>query len=188
VRLSLEEAQGFGFRRCDPSAVEVTSGASKEIPNILSTATSPLSEASDCRRGKKKKVAVAGVCTDPFFHLTVLHRHQLRSQEIPPMTGAVDLIVAGIRCVNPSLVELAGAAKWRSSQQRCSRVKPLLISPARWWDGQEAFEARRNVARNIPGSRSRSMGFSARTSMPRRLRRSQQQKDQGVLLLADATM
>jgi carbon-monoxide dehydrogenase catalytic subunit len=92
------------------SELEVNLGIlKKDIPSILFYGPIlPLLKQKVAKAAKDKNVSVMGVCTDPllppyrFFPVTTYV-----SQEIPLMTGAVDLIVAGSQFVNPSLAEVA---------------------------------------------------------------------------------
>jgi len=178
------------FGDVTPSAVEVNLGVlQKEIPNILLYGHfSPVLKHRIAEEAKKKKVAVAGVCTDPFVPpYSFAPVTNYGSQEIPPMTGAVDLIVAGDQCVNPSLVELAGACKVEViSTEMLKRSSAADFARQMVGMAQEAFEARRNVARNIPGVKeSAAMGFSAKNLDAKKVAEGlNSRKIKGVLLLA----
>lgn len=106
-----------------------------------------------------------GVCTDPFIPpYSFAPVTNYGSQEIPLMTGAVDLIVTGDQCVNPSL---AGLAKiWKAevvptevlNRGDLSSFAKEIVEKA-----QEAFKARGEVSRNIPSIKeSAVMGFSVK--------------------------
>ncbi|MBW2582799.1 MAG: hypothetical protein JRE36_04300, partial [Deltaproteobacteria bacterium] len=92
------------------SELEVNLGIlKKDVPTLLFYGPiSPLLKHKVAKAAEEKNVSVMGVCTDPllppyrFFPVTTYV-----SQEIPLMTGAVDLIVAGSQFVNPSLAEVA---------------------------------------------------------------------------------
>ncbi len=92
------------------SELEVNLGIlKKDVPTILIYGPiSPLLKQKVAKAAEEKNVSVMGVCTDPllppyrFYPVTTYV-----SQEIPLMTGAVDLIVAGSQFVNPSLAEVA---------------------------------------------------------------------------------
>ena len=93
-----------------PAEIEVNLGVlKKDVPTILVCGVvSPLLKQKIAQAAEAHNVAVMGVCTDPllppyrFFPVTTYV-----SQEIPLMTGAVDLIVVGSQYVNPSLVGVA---------------------------------------------------------------------------------
>jgi carbon-monoxide dehydrogenase catalytic subunit len=114
---------------------------------------------------KGKKIKVMGVCTDPFVPpYSFAPVTNYGSQEIPLMTGAVDLIVTGDQCVNPSLAELAKIWKVEVvptevlNRKDVSSFAKEIIGMA-----QEAFKARGEVARDIPNIKeSGVMGFSAK--------------------------
>src|SRR4030066_1782197 len=98
------------FGNTSPAKMEVNLGIlKKETPNLLLYGSlSPVLKQMIAEAAEKKKVHVAGVCTDP--HLPPYHFSPVTnyvSQEIPLMSGAVDLIVAGDQCVNPSIQQAA---------------------------------------------------------------------------------
>ena len=92
------------------SELEVNLGVlQKDAPTILFYGhITPVLKLKIAAAAQEKNVSVMGVCTDPllppyrFFPVTTA-----ASQEIPLMTGAVDLIVTGHQFVNPSLAHLA---------------------------------------------------------------------------------
>jgi carbon-monoxide dehydrogenase catalytic subunit len=107
-----------------------------------------------------------GVCTDPFvppYSFPPVTNYG--SQEIPLMTGAVDLIVAGDQCVNPSLAELAKMWKVEIvSTEGLNRGNLDALAREILEKAQEAFQARGEVSRNIPSIKeSAVMGFSTKS-------------------------
>ena len=105
-----------------------------------------------------------GVCTDPllppyrFFPVTTA-----ASQEIPLMTGAVDLIVTGHQFVNPSLVDLA--KDWKVALVPVDGLEGNgdLDSFARKIVEQASniFEIRQNIPKDVPMVKEPAvMGFS----------------------------
>ena len=156
------------FGDTSPTDVEVNLGVlQQKVPAILLYGHfSPLLKQKIAEAAKGKNIGIMGVCTDPlippycFAPVT-----NYGSQEIPLMTGAVDLIVAGDQCVNPSLAELAKG--WN-----VEIVQTEILNGGRDLGGfaqrivkqaQKAFDARRNVTRDIPGDKeSAIMGFSAK--------------------------
>lgn len=114
---------------------------------------------------KGKKIKVMGVCTDPFVPpYSFAPVTNYGSQEIPLMTGAVDLIVTGDQCVNPSLAELAKIWKVEVvpteilNRGDLSSFAKEIVEKA-----QEAFKARGEISRDIPNMKeSAVMGFSAK--------------------------
>ena len=107
---------------------------------------------------QKKNVNVMGVCTDPllppyrFSPVTTA-----ASQEIPLMTGAVDLIVTGSQFVNPSLAEVA--KDWKVALVAADGLEPNADPDALARQIVEqagkAFEMRQNITRDVPWSKSR---------------------------------
>ena len=150
-----------------PTNIEVNLGVlQKEFPNILLYGHfSPLLKRKIAESAKGKKIGVMGVCTDSFVPpYSFAPVTNYGSQEIPLMTGAVDLIVAGDQCVNPSL---AGLAKiWKIEviptevldRGDLSSFAKKIVEKA-----QEAFKARGEVSRDIPSIKeSAVMGFSVK--------------------------
>jgi carbon-monoxide dehydrogenase catalytic subunit len=93
-----------------PSEIEVGMGVlPKDTATILLYGRfSPVLKVKIAEAAAKKKVAVMGVCTDPLlppYRFSPVTSYG--SQELPLMTGAVDLIVVGDQFVNPSLAAIA---------------------------------------------------------------------------------
>ena len=155
------------FGDTSPTNVEVNLGIlQKEGPHILLYGHfSPLLKQKIAEAAKGKKIEVMGVCTDPFvppFSFAPVTNYG--SQEIPLMTGAVDLIVTGDQCVNPSLAELAKIWKVEVvptevlNRRDLSSFAKEIVEKA-----QEAFKARGEVSRDIPSIKeSAVMGFSVK--------------------------
>jgi carbon-monoxide dehydrogenase catalytic subunit len=143
------------FGDIEPTRLEVNMGVlQKEAPNLLLYGNvSPLLKAKIAQAAEKRNVGVMGVCTDPllppyrFFPVT-----NYGSQEIPLMTGAVDLIVAGDQSVNPSLVDIA--KEWSVTLVPAGgldRNHDLETFAAQIVEqAQKAFDIRRNIPRDIP--------------------------------------
>ena len=149
------------------SELEVNLGIlKKDLPTILFYGpVSPLLKQKVAKTAEEKNVAVMGVCTDPllppyrFFPVTTYV-----SQEIPLMTGAVDLIVAGSQFVNPSLADVA--REWKvtvvptdglNQNQDPDTFAKKIVEQA-----VQAFEMRQNITRDIPMVKeSAVMGYSA---------------------------
>ncbi len=126
---------------------------------------SPILKQKIADKAKGKKIKVMGVCTDPFVPpYSFLPVTNYGSQEIPLMTGAVDLIVAGDQCVNPSLTELAKAYKVEVvSTEILNRGDADAFAKEIIERAQEAFRARGEVPRDIPSNKeSAVMGFSVK--------------------------
>jgi len=158
------KASVFGYTA--PTYVEVNLGAlPKNTPVILLYGHfSPLLK-QKIAESAKGKVKVMGVCTDPFIPpYSFAPVTNYGSQEIPLMTGAVDLIVAGDQCVNPSL---AGLAKiWKVEvvpTEVLNRGDLGSFAKEIVEKAQEAFKARGEVSRDIPSIKeSAVMGFSVK--------------------------
>lgn len=154
------------FGDTSPKDVEVNLGVlQQKVPTILLYGHfSPLLKQKIAEAAKGKNIGIMGVCTDPlippycFAPVT-----NYGSQEIPLMTGAVDLIVAGDQCVNPSLAELAKGWNVEIVRTEVLNRKGNLKGVAQKIveQAQKAFDARRNVTKDIPGVKeSAIIGFS----------------------------
>ena len=149
------------------SELEVNLGIlKKDVPTILFYGpVSPLLKHKVAKAAQEKNVSVMGVCTDPllppyrFFPVTTYV-----SQEIPLMTGAVDLIVAGSQFVNPSLADVA--KDWKVALVPTDGLNQNP-DPDAWAQNiveqaVNAFEMRQNITRDIPMVKeSAVMGHSA---------------------------
>jgi carbon-monoxide dehydrogenase catalytic subunit len=138
-----------------PAEIEVNLGVlKKDVPTILVCGVvSPLLKQKIAQAAEAHNVAVIGVCTDPllppyrFFPVTTYV-----SQEIPLMTGAVDLIVAGSQYVNPSLVGVA--TDWKVAVVPADGLNqnpdPDAFAQQIVAQAVQAFDLRKNIARDIP--------------------------------------
>ena len=149
------------------SELEVNLGIlKKDAPTILFCGPiSPLLKQKVAKAAEEKNVSVMGICTDPllppyrFFPVTTYV-----SQEIPLMTGAVDLIVAGSQFVNPSLAEVA--KDWKVTVVTTDGLNqnqdPDAFAQKIVEQAEHAFEMRQNITRDIPMVKeSAVMGYSA---------------------------
>lgn len=149
------------------SELEVNLGIlKKDVPAILFYGpVSPLLKQKVAKAAEEKNVSVMGVCTDPllppyrFFPVTTYV-----SQEIPLMTGAVDLIVTGSQFVNPSLAEVA--KDWKvtvvPTDGLTQNADPDALAQKIVEQAVQAFEMRQNITRDIPlVKESAVMGYSA---------------------------
>jgi carbon-monoxide dehydrogenase catalytic subunit len=149
-----------------PTKMEVNLGAlKKEKPNLLLYGCfSPILKYKIAEEAKKKGVHVTGVCSEtliPPFSFSPVTNYG--SQEIPLMTGAVDLIVAGDQFVNPSLSNLS--RKWEVSivsaellkkEKDLGRFAREIVERTK-----KSFDFRRNIPRDIPNVKENAMmGFS----------------------------
>jgi len=173
-----------------PTNVEVNLGVlQKEFPNILFYGHfSPLLKRKIAESAKGKKIGFTGVCTDPFVPpYSFAPVTNYGSQEIPLMTGAVDLIVAGDQCVNPSLTELAKTWKVEIiSTEGLNRGSLDALAQEILEKAQEAFKARGEVPRNIPDAKeSGFMGFSVKDiDVNKILKAMSDEKIKGIAILA----
>ena len=125
---------------------------------------SPVLKAKIAAAAAKKKVNVAGVCTDPLLApYTFTPVTSYGSQELPLMTGAVDLIVTGDQFVNPSLAAIAAEYQVAVVATETLKVKnPDAFAKEIVEKAVNAFEFRRSVAKEIPEAKeSALMGLSA---------------------------
>ncbi len=156
------------FGDTPPSDVEVNLGViQKNTPNIVFYGHfSPLLKQKIAESAKGRKIGIAGICTDIFVPP---HRFapitNYGSQEIPLMTGAVDLIVAGDQCVNPSLAELAKIWKVEVvSTEALNRGDLSSFAKEIVGKAQEAYKARSEISKDIPDTKEAAvMGFSPKS-------------------------
>ncbi len=163
------------FGTTSPFQIEVNLGLLKrDRPNLLVYGSlSPLLKQRIAQAAEKRKVHVAGVCTDPIippFCFPPITNYA--SQEIPLMTGAVDLIVAGDQFVNPSLADLASRYQTPilspgvlNGTRNLERLSSEFVEEAR-----KSFELRRTISRDIPETvESAMIGFSVETLDPKKV-------------------
>ncbi len=154
------------FGDTSPIEMEVNLGTlKKETPNLLFYGPlSPVLKQRIAGAAEKRKVHVAGVCTDPYlppYHFSPVTNYV--SQEIPLMTGAVDLIVAGDQFVNPSLSLLANHYETPiisfgvlNGERDLEKLAKDIVEQAK-----KSFDFRRKIPRDIPEVKeSAVMGFS----------------------------
>jgi carbon-monoxide dehydrogenase catalytic subunit len=155
------------FGSTTASELEVNLGVlKKDAPNaILYGPISPVLKQKIAQAAQDKNVNVMGVCTDPllppyrFFPVTTYV-----SQEIPLMTGAVDLIVTASQFVNPSLAEVAKDWKVAVVVTDGLNQDPDLSALAQKIVEQtaQAFEMRQNITKDIPMVKETAiMGYSS---------------------------
>ena len=146
--------------------IEVNLGVlKKESPNLLLYGYfSPILKRKIAEEAKKKNVHVTGVCTDPFIPpFSFPQVTSYGSQEIPLMTGAVDLILAGDQFVNPSIAKIARewevpiiSAEVLKKEQDIGRFARQIVETAK-----KSFDFRQNIPRDIPETKEYAvMGFS----------------------------
>jgi carbon-monoxide dehydrogenase catalytic subunit len=154
------------FGEYPPAKIEVNLGVlRKESPNLLLYGYfSPILKRKIAEEAKKKNIHVAGVCTDPFIPpFSFPQVTSYGSQEIPLMTGAVDLIIAGDQFVNPSLADIAKewevpivSAEILKKEQDIDRFARQIVESAK-----KSFDFRQNIPRDIPETKEYAvMGFS----------------------------
>lgn len=137
-----------------PKEVEVNMGVlAKDRPNILLCGNVPPAlKMKVLSLAAKKKVNVVGVCTDPLLGAqTVSPVTSYGSQELPLMTGAVDVVVAADQFVNPSLASLAEAYHTVVIPVQTLRgAKTSALADEIIDKALKAFEFRQSVGRDIP--------------------------------------
>ncbi len=146
--------QGAVFGEIAPTDVDVNLGViQKDQPNILIYGpVSPALKKLVIEKAKDNNINVMGVCTDSLLPpYTISPVSNYGSQDIPLMTGAVDLIVAGDQFVNPSL---AGVAKdWKVTIVSVNGIEPSgsltdladeIVKKA-----QESFDLRTDVPEGL---------------------------------------
>ena len=149
-----------------PAEVAVNMGVlKKDAANILLYGPfSPVLKTKIAAAAAKKKVNVAGVCTDPLLApYTVAPVTSYGSQELPLMTGAVDLIVTCDQFVNPSLAAIAAEFQVAVVATETLKAKnPDAFAKEIVEKAVNAFEFRRSVPKEIPEAKeSALMGLSA---------------------------
>ncbi|UCD81967.1 MAG: hypothetical protein JSW26_11230, partial [Desulfobacterales bacterium] len=155
------------FGATAPAELEVNLGVLRnDAPTILFYGPiSPVIKQKVAKAAEEKNISVMGVCTDPLlppYRFSPVTTYV--SQEIPLMTGAVDLIVAGSQYVNPSL---AGIAKdWKvtvvTTDGLIQNPDPDALAQSIVDQAVKAYEMRQNITRDIPMVKeSAVMGYSA---------------------------
>ena len=155
------------FGKTSATELEVNLGIlKKDAPTIvLYGPISPLLKQKVAKAAEEKNVSVMGVCTDPLlppYRFDPVTTYV--SQEIPLMTGSVDLIVAGSQFVNPSLVEVA--TDWKVTVVPTDGLahNPDLDAFAQKIveQAQHAFEMRQGLTRDVPMVKEKAvMGYTA---------------------------
>ena len=149
-----------------PAEIDVNMGAlKKDAANILLYGPfSPVLKAKIAAAAAKKKVNVAGVCTDPLLApYAFAPVTSYGSQELPLMTGSVDLIVTADQFVNPSLAAIAAEYKVTIVPTETIKAKnPDAFAKEIVDKALTACEFRRGLAKEIPEAKERAlMGLSA---------------------------
>ncbi len=152
-----------------PTRIEMNLGVlKKESPNLLMVGYfSPVLKRKIAEAAEKHGVHVSVVCSDPLlppFRFPVATNYG--SQEIPCMTGAVDLIVVGDQWVNPSLMRLAKEFEVSIvSTEGLKREKdPGRFARQIVEQTKKSFDFRRHIPRDIPeGTEVSIMGFSGQS-------------------------
>jgi carbon-monoxide dehydrogenase catalytic subunit len=178
------------FGESSPTSVEVNLGVlRKDGPNLLLYGHfSPLLKLKIAEVAKRKKIGVMSVCSDPLIPpYSFAPVTNYGSQEIPLMTGAVDLIVAGDQCVNPSLTELAKISKVEVvSTEILNRGTLADFAQQVIEEALEAFHARSSVPKDIPNVKETAvMGFSEKSlNVKKVVEAIQEDKIKGVAVIA----
>jgi carbon-monoxide dehydrogenase catalytic subunit len=137
------------------SELEVNLGILKKDGPIalLYGPISPVLKQKIAQAAGEKNVSVMGVCTDPLLPpYRFLPVTTYVSQEIPLMTGAVDLIVTGSQFVNPSLAQVA--RDWKvaivATDGLDQASDPHALAQKIVEQAAQAHEMRQNITRDIP--------------------------------------
>jgi carbon-monoxide dehydrogenase catalytic subunit len=149
-----------------PTKLELNLGVlKKESPNLLMCGYfSPVLKRKIAEAAERHGVHVSVVCSDPLlppFHFPVATNYG--SQEIPCMTGAVDLIVVGDQWVNPSLMRVAKEFEVSilSTEGLVREKDPGRFARQIVEQTKKSFDFRRHIPRDIPeGTEVAMMGFS----------------------------
>jgi len=157
------------FGEIAPTKLELGLGIlPKDIPTILLYGQiSAALKRKIAEVAKKSKVKVFGVCTDPLLPpFAFAPATNYGSQEIPLMTGAVDLIVAGDQFVNPSLMQVA--KDWKVTvipAAGLDKEKDLNAFAKKIVDiAKKSFDNRADIPKDIPANTQTAiMGFSSET-------------------------
>jgi carbon-monoxide dehydrogenase catalytic subunit len=149
-----------------PAEIELDMGVlkKKSATILLYGRFSPILKTKIAEAAAKKKVAVMGVCTDPLLWPHVFAPvTSYGSQELPLMTGAVDLIVVGDQFVNPSLAAIAAEYSVAVVQtETLKEQNPDAFAKAIVERAINAYGFRRSIVRDIPDARTTAlMGLSA---------------------------
>ena len=178
------------FGEISPTSMEVNLGVlRKDGPNLLLYGHfSPLLKLKIAELAKRKKIGLMSVCSDPLIPpYTFAPVTNYGSQEIPLMTGAVDLIVAGDQCVNPSLIELAKIWKVEVvSTEILDRGTLADFAQQIIEQALEAFKARGSVPKDTPNVKETAvMGFSEKSLNVKKVMEAiQGDKIKGVAIIA----
>ena len=149
-----------------PAEIDVSMGVLKKdaATILLYGRFSPILKVKIAEVAAKKKVAVMGVCTDPLLPPYVFAPvTSYGSQELPLMTGAVDLIVVGDQFVNPSVAAIAEENKVVVvPTETLKGQSPEAFAKAIVGKAVAAFAFRRSQKRDIPKAKEAAlMGLSA---------------------------
>ncbi len=158
--------KGAVFGQIAPSPIEINlGGLNRKGPNLLLYGhLSPILKRKIAEAAKKQGVRIMGVCTEPLLppHSIPIATNY-GSQEIPLMTGAIDLIVAGDQAVNPSLANIAKAFEVPILSIETLRKEKDLGRFARGIveQAKKSYDVRRTVPRDLPEvAETAIMGFS----------------------------
>lgn len=143
------------FGRPRASELEVNLGVLNQNAPIVVIygPVSPVLKKKIAAEAEEKNVRVMGVCTDPLlppYQFPPVTTYV--SQEIPLMTGAVDLIVTANQFVNPSLAELSKCWKVTvvTTDGLAQNLDPDTFAQNVIAQTLNSHETRQNIARDIP--------------------------------------
>ena len=160
------QLKAAAFGEAAASRVDVNLGVlKKDYPNIVVFGdVSPALKQKIVQAARGENVGVAGVCTDSLGgEAPIPPVTNYGSQEIPFMTGAVDLAVVGDQSVNPSVAAMAAEFKVPVVYARGLKQEDDIAAFASRIvaDAKMSFAARKGVERTVPQAKqSAVMGFA----------------------------
>lgn len=178
------------FGELPPSKIEINLGVlDKQKPNLVVYGyISPIIKEKIAQEAKKEDVRVFIVSGDPIippFILPVVTNYC--SQEIPLMTGAVDLIISANQGVNPSIKDIAKEYEvpifslngFKKGKTLTSLAKEIVIQ------AKKSHEFRKSINRDIPQIKeSAIIGFSKKDINLKKIFKALDQKEiNGVAFL-----
>lgn len=160
------ELKTAAFGEIGPTQIDLNLGGLKTgAPNLLIYGyISPILKRKIAEFAKKQGVHIMGVCTEPLlppFKFPIATGYG--SQEIPLMTGAVDLAVLGDHSVHPSLVRIARefevsivqAERLHRTRDTSSFAREIIEKTLK------AFDVRRDLPKDVPDTKEVAMmGFT----------------------------
>lgn len=164
-----DRLKGALFGPVNPTGIKVNLGVlAKDAPNVMVCGQiSPVIKYLIAHLAKDKNISVTGLSTDPIIPpYTFAPLTNYGAQEIPIITGAIDLVVAGDHYVSPALKELAREfnVKVVSPGSINQTLEEGVLAAEIVRMAEESFDLRRDLLRDIPDSVQEGVfGYSSRT-------------------------